>query len=84
MASAFKEYGRMTIKDDKFLSYVGAVGFVTNGFFRLLLSTLLDCFDFKTVYGTTLIMQIIICLTYNLVASNEAAFMFYTCISISF
>ena len=58
MASAFKEYGRMTIQDDKFLSYVGAVGFVTNGFFRLLLSALLDCFDFKKVYGATIIIQV--------------------------
>lgn len=58
MTSAFKEYGRMKIRDDQFLSYVGAVGFVTNGLFRLLLSSLLDCFDFKKVYGVTIIIQV--------------------------
>ncbi len=58
MTSAYKKYGIMKIKDDQFISIVGAVGFVINGCCRLVLSTLLDCFNFKSVYGSTLIIQV--------------------------
>ena len=56
MTSAYKTYGNMKIKDDEFLSIVGAVGFITNGSSRLILSTLLDFFSFKSVYGAVLIV----------------------------
>lgn len=36
MAAAFKSYGAIYIKDDQFLSIIGALTGVFNGFFRII------------------------------------------------
>ena len=58
MASAFKNYGIELIFDDAFLSLAGAIAFATNGTSRLVLGSLLDCFEFKTIYAFVIIVQV--------------------------
>ena len=47
---AFKEYGQNYIKDDEYLSLIGAIGMIFNSFARLVGPTLLDHYDFIKVY----------------------------------
>ena len=66
MASAYKNYGIELIFDDAFLSFAGAIAFATNGTSRLVLGSLLDCFNFKTIYGFVIIVQVSLVIFFRL------------------
>ncbi len=56
MASAYKTYGLSVGLHDTTLSMAGAIAFATNGSSRLVIGSLLDYFNFKTVYGIIIII----------------------------
>lgn len=51
----FKEYGQNFIKDDEYLSFIGATAMVVNGCSKLLGGLLLDYFDFISVYKVVMV-----------------------------
>ena len=53
---SFKSYGQTYIADDEFLTYIGSVGSLLNGFSRIFYSTLLDYYSFKKVFGFLVIL----------------------------
>lgn len=56
MMSTFKIYGSTAISDDVFLTLIGSIGVLFNGFSRLLISTMLDYYSFRKVFGTLIIV----------------------------
>ena len=59
----FKTYGLGYGHDDTFLSVVGAIGSLFNGFLRIFWSSLLDKYPFHKVYGTLCGIQIFLIIT---------------------
>eukprot|EP00344_Euplotes_crassus_P009184 CAMPEP_0197007974 /NCGR_PEP_ID=MMETSP1380-20130617/43124_1 /TAXON_ID=5936 /ORGANISM="Euplotes crassus, Strain CT5" /LENGTH=261 /DNA_ID=CAMNT_0042428311 /DNA_START=316 /DNA_END=1098 /DNA_ORIENTATION=- len=57
LAINFKSYGQVKISSDIFMTTVGAVASVTNGFTRIGWATLFDKFGFKYVYIGLLLVQ---------------------------
>lgn len=46
MMSSFKTFGSTGIRDDEFLTYIGSIGALCNGFSRLIISSMLDYYSF--------------------------------------
>jgi hypothetical protein len=49
IAFNYKEYGMISIGDDQFLTIVGSLGAVFNGFGRLIFGMLLDKFSYRVL-----------------------------------
>ena len=52
----FKEYGELYIDDDEWLTYIGAVSAMANGFSKILLGCLMDFVPFKSIYPFILLL----------------------------
>jgi sugar phosphate permease len=63
MSGSYKSYGKKYIKDDKFLTIIGAVGSMFNGLSRLFWAAMLDRFEFKRLYTGLLITNGLLALT---------------------
>ena len=57
--NVFKTFGfDMGIRSDVVLTFVGSFGSLINGLCRILWSTLLDYYSFRSVFGALVILQI--------------------------
>jgi hypothetical protein len=59
----YKTFGKKYIHNDAYLTLIGAVGSMGNGFSRFVWATLLDKFDFKCLYTALLIINSALALT---------------------
>ena len=59
----FKDYGREYIKDDEFLTFVGSVGSLLNGLFRIFWASLLDYYPFRKINLVLLTLLTIVLVT---------------------
>jgi nitrate/nitrite transporter NarK len=55
----YKSYGEQYITDDSFLSYIGAIGALFDGFSRLIVGSLMDRYDFKHIYKLIVLISFI-------------------------
>ena len=67
--------------DESFLAILGSVCFIS-GMLRFLCSLLMDIAGYKVAYGTMLILQMILCLTFNFIKNYKPAFFIYICMMI--
>lgn len=74
--NTFKKYGMQSIKDDRFLTTVGAVSSVFGGI-RFLWSYLVDRYDFKFSYTIILCMNVAFGGTLTLVKEVPALFLIW-------
>lgn len=51
--NAFKAYGKHYFNDDEYLTYVGAISSLSNGFCKFIIGIALDIVPFKKLYGFT-------------------------------
>ena len=79
MATNFKNYGITKISDDQFLTLVGSLGSVFNGAGRFFWGLLSDKFNFKKVYLTVLIIQLVNIATLRFISSIETAYLLWVC-----
>lgn len=73
----YKTFGKKYIKDDAYLTLIGAVGAMGNGLSRFAWATLLDKFDFKCLYTALLIINAFLALTIYYAAQIPQLYMFY-------
>jgi len=73
----FKSYGLKNIPDDAFVTVVGTIGAVSNGISRSFWANLLDRFSLRYVYGSLLIIQIIIGFTMSSIVSIRPLFLIW-------
>lgn len=73
----YKSFGKKYIKNDAFLTFVGAVGSMGNGLSRFAWATLLDKFDFKCLYTTLLIINSCLALTIYYAVQIPNLYMIY-------
>ena len=78
VASNFKSYASQSIKNDQFITAVGAVGTTLNGLSRVFWATLTDYFGFKYVYMSLLVIQITVAFTFVLVHEVKILFFLWT------
>ena len=73
--NVYKDYGKEYINDEKFLTLVGAISSLFNGFFKLLWASLLDYFSFKKIYGGLIGLELCLIVLINVAVYNKWAFM---------
>ena len=66
MAFNYKEYGNTRIDDDSFLTTVGSVGAIFNGFGRLIFGMLFDRFSFKSLSSIINVVLLFFSLTLSI------------------
>ena len=59
MANNYKIYGIEEIADDTFLTLVGSIGSVCNGFSRAAWAMLMDRFGFRRIFLIMMIIQVL-------------------------
>ena len=79
--NVYKDYGKEYINDDKFLTLVGAIAALFNGFFKLLWASLLDYYPFRRIYGGLILLEIGLIVLINVAVYNKWAFMVVTCLT---
>ena len=79
--NVFKDYGKDYINDDEFLTLVGAVSSLFNGFFKFFWATLLDYYPFKKIYGVLIWIEISCIVLINYAVYNKWAFMIVSCLT---
>jgi len=79
MATNFKNYGIRKISNDQFLTLVGSLGSVFNGGGRFFWGFLSDKFNFKKIYLTILIIQMVNIVTLRFISSIEIAYLLWVC-----
>ena len=79
--NVYKTYGMRYINDDHFLTLVGSISSLFNGFFKFMWATLLDYYPFKRIYGFLICLEIgmIVAITYAV--HNRYAFMMVSCLT---
>jgi MFS family permease len=82
MANVFKSYGEKYIKDDAFITTIGAVGAILNGLGRTIWATLMDKYGFKKVYGALLIVKISVAMTIPF--ARMSSLLYFIWISLTF
>ena len=60
MMSSFKSFGSTKIQDDIFLTLIGSFGALLNAMARFILSSLLDYYTFRQVFGSLICLQLIL------------------------
>lgn len=81
VANMWKQYWN-TLADppsDKLQSTIGSIGLVFNGM-RFIWSMLLDHYSYKSVYGSMLVLEILIAFTFPLVVNYTWIYVCYICI----
>ena len=85
--SSSKSYAIESIKDERFLSNVASLGTIFGGL-RCFWSVLLDKYSFKYIYGTMILIQIVIAFTLPFVLempdSSLKNFLYGACVCILF
>ena len=82
-AAEYKAYWVLTAKNppgNKFLTNVGSVAAIFNGM-RFIWSALLDKFPYKVVYGTLLVIEIIIGFTIPFVVDYKWLYAIWVCLA---
>jgi len=79
--NVYKIYGKDYINDDNFLTRVGAVSALFNGFFKFLWSYSLDFYPFKRIYGCLIILQCCNVILIQYAVYNKYAFMLISCLT---
>jgi len=82
MAMNFKNYGITKISDDGFLTLVGSLSSLCNGGSRLFWGFAADKFDFKKIYLTMLVIQILEIATLRFVSTYEIPYLLWVCTSL--
>ena len=77
----YKIYGKDYINDDIFLTRVGAISALFNGFFKFVWSYSLDFYPFKRIYGSLMILQMCNVLLIQFAVYNKYAFMLVSCLT---
>lgn len=77
----YKEYGKDYINDDQFLTMVGAISSLFNGFFKFLWASLLDYYPFRKIYGGLICLEILLIVLVNYAVYNKWAFMVVSCLT---
>lgn len=79
----YKIFGdtRPNLNHDIFLTEVGSVSAIF-GSLRFIWSTALDHYSYKKVYGTLLVLQIILGLTYSFAAKSKYMYATWVCLSV--
>ena len=57
-SNIYKIFGKDTINDDQFLTFVGAFAGLSNGFFKVVWASLLDYYSFRKIYGGLIALEI--------------------------
>lgn len=81
IASNFKTYELIDVKDETFVTLVGSIGAAMNGLSRGVWSTLQDYFGFKKVYLCLLALQIVIAFTFVSVHKIKPLFLIWVGLS---
>lgn len=80
IAGTFKEYTKETLRDDDFISLVGAISGIFGGI-RFHWGSFIDWFGYKAVYGCILVLQAIIGFTFPFFgAQHRGSFATYLCL----
>lgn len=80
-SNVYKVYGKDYINDDQFLTLVGATAGLCNGFFKILWASLLDYYDFRTIYGGLICLEISLIFIVQYAVHNRYAFFVVTCLT---
>lgn len=78
--ASYKSIGIVLGYDDKFLTLVGSIGALFNGFSRPLWGLLFDKKSYKFTYGIICISQVILCTTFPSVKNEKAGFLLWICL----
>jgi len=77
----FKNYGLQNIPDDAFITTVGTIGAISNGFSRSFWANLIDQYSIKKVFGTLLVIQITVGLMMESIKTEKYLYMALIAIS---
>ena len=77
----YKQFAKFYINDDSFLSMIGAVSALFNGFFKFFWATLLDYHSFKKIYGFLICLEICMILLVSVAVYNKWAFFLVSCLT---
>mmetsp|Transcript_18595 Transcript_18595/g.16473 ORF Transcript_18595/g.16473 Transcript_18595/m.16473 type:complete len:310 (+) Transcript_18595:572-1501(+) len=77
----FKNYGLENIPNDAFITTVGTIGAIMNGISRSFWGILVDKFPYKYVFGSLLLIQIVLGFTIQLVVSNKILYLIWIALS---
>ena len=82
MASTYKVYGQKqpALQNDLYLSWVGSVANIWNGGSRVIWGYFLDRFSFKKVYGSLVVVEVIVACTLQF--AGEFRWMYFIWVSI--
>jgi hypothetical protein len=86
IVGSYKSYGEQYIHDESFLAFTGAVASVF-ACLRFIWSFLLDKYSFKAVYGTMVVIQTVLALTFPLITamhSPSKKYLFMLWVALSF
>lgn len=81
IASNFKNYGILMIKDDSFLTLIGSLGSIFNGAGRFFWGTLSDRFSFKSLYLLIVIIQMVDAATMRYIHEYKEAYLLWVCLA---
>ena len=81
MLNQYKDFGKEFIKDDHFLTLVGAIASGFSGF-RFVWAFLMQKFSFKVVYSIMLLIQIVVSLTIYWTVRYKFLYLISICMSI--
>ena len=79
--NVYKDFGKKYINDDAFLTLVGAIASLSNGFFKLLWACFLDYYPFRNIYGGLILLEISLIVLVNIAVYNRYAFMVVVCLT---
>lgn len=77
IAFNYKEYGLTQVQDDKFLTLVGSIGGIANGFSRIFWGTLLDFFSFRILMVIVNTLLLACCLSIDYLAHQKIVLLLY-------
>jgi len=81
IANVYKDFGELYIKDDRFLTLIGALSAAWAGF-RFIWSFMMQKLSFKMVYSIMLVLQILVAVTINWSVRNRYSYLVSICLTI--
>jgi hypothetical protein len=80
MVNTYKPLGSLYY-DDLYLTFVGGMGSVANGFSRFFWATMMDYQGFKKAYGALLILHVIVACSFYYVIKVKALYIIWVCLA---
>lgn len=81
MAISYKAYGQTKGISDMFLTVCGSTASLVNACARLVGGILMEYYSFKKIFSVVLIVQFILCLSFDYIATTPAIFLVCLCLN---